>query len=227
MHIQIGGPSCVACFVAASILSCHVVLSTACLLTLNSMQDSFLCLKQCICEGSESSFRRKVQDLEATLASQLRASQHTSVLAPLNYRIEKAEIDEEVSRWTISILSKLTTKGSLKDFLDMPLSLEVKAAKAWCVQLLEGLHHYHQQGVAHGSVHLDNVLLWKSEALTITAKWSDGAYGLPMVCYLQLTRLKATLLECGRCSILHFPRRRIMSLWPFRNTPSGRSISFL
>ncbi|KAL9100170.1 MAG: hypothetical protein Q9163_004420 [Psora crenata] len=141
---------------------------------------AFLILKECHCHSIESSLRTWLQDLESSLDAQMWAVANQSVVRPLNYRIQRT--NEEglelggYTRWTVSVLSEFTPMGSLDDYLLIAHSLDVGRLKTWSMQLLEGLHHYHQQGFAHGSVHLANILLWDNEALTTVAKWSDGAY---------------------------------------------------
>ena len=141
--------------------------------------EAFLILKECHCQGNEPIIKKRLQELESCLDSQMRATVHPSVIKPVNFRIQRSNEELELTgsvRWTISILSEFTSKGSLKDFLSIANTLDATRAKAWSMQLLEGLHHYHQQGSAHGRVHLANILLWDSEALTTVARWSDGAY---------------------------------------------------
>ncbi|KAL9125452.1 MAG: hypothetical protein Q9217_005350 [Psora testacea] len=142
--------------------------------------EAFLVLKECHFQSLESTVRKKLQDLETTLDTQAREVANQSVVKPVNFRIQRT-IEEGLEptdsvRWTVSILSEFTSKGSMQSYLSIANTLDVRKLKAWCIQLLEGLHHYHQQGLAHGSVHLANILLWDGEALTTVAKWTDGVY---------------------------------------------------
>lgn len=138
----------------------------------------FLCLKECHLKGDDPTFKRRVRELETHLESQIRTPSHASVLNPLNFRIKRSTFGVvETTNWTISILTEFTPRGSLQDHLDVAETIEPKRLKTWSIQLLEGLHHYHQQGSAHGNVHLSNILLWKSDTLTTVCKWSDGVYG--------------------------------------------------
>ena len=147
----------------------------------NANCGAFLILKECHCRGVEPTIKQRLQDLESSLETQMRAMSHQSVVRPMNFRMQRTNGEEKESAgsvcWTASILSEFTSKGSLHDFLTIASNLEVNKFRAWSMQLLEGLHYYHQQGLAHGSVHLANALLWESEALTTIAKWSDGVYG--------------------------------------------------
>ena len=138
----------------------------------------FLCLKECHANGDDPVFKRRVQELEAHLESQMHTLSHPSVVNPLNFRIKRSTIGVvETTSWSISILTEFTPNGSLQDHLDVAETIEPKKLKTWFIQLLEGLHHYHQQGLAHGNVHLSNILLWKSDTLTTVCRWSDGVYG--------------------------------------------------
>ncbi|KAG8532078.1 uncharacterized protein KY384_003715 [Bacidia gigantensis] len=137
--------------------------------------DPFLCLKECKCAGNDPSFKRMLQELELRLEAQMHRTSHPNVVTTLNFRIQRIE-NENSNQWLISILTEFTSRGSLYDLLDVVEGLDPKKTKAWSIQLLEGLHHFHQQGSAHGAAHTSNILLWKSEALTTVVKWSDGTY---------------------------------------------------
>ena len=144
-------------------------------------QNPFLCLKEFHVQGEDSSFRRKIQGLESRLEIQMRAATHPSIVNPLNFRIQRSSSGEGVIiSWSISILTEFTPKGSLQDFLNIAETVDYKRTKLWSLQLLEGLHFYHQRGSAHGNVHLANILLWESETFTTVARWSDGVYGSAM-----------------------------------------------
>ncbi|KAL9638006.1 MAG: hypothetical protein Q9164_001850 [Protoblastenia rupestris] len=140
----------------------------------------FLILKECHCQGMEFIVRRRLQDLESSLDAQMRAVVNQNVVKPLNFLIQRTNDGgsepADTAHWTVSILSEFSSKGSLQDYLSIATCLDSKRLKGWCMQLLEGLHHYHQHGSIHGSVHLANILLWNSEALTTVARWSDGVY---------------------------------------------------
>ena len=140
---------------------------------------AFLCLKQYALEEFDPSFRAALQDLESRLEAEVHSAQHANVSKPLNFSIRRSESSPS-ARWIISLLVYFTPKSSLQELLLTADCLDARRTKAWSVQMLEGLHSYHQQGVAHGAVHVANVLLWETEALTTTIQWSDGRYGLKM-----------------------------------------------
>ena len=160
----------------------------------NISNDPFLCLKEYQVQGDDSSVRRKIQELESKLEIQMRVVAHSSIVKPLNFRIQRSSSEQsKATIWSITVLTEFTPKGSIYDLLNIIETVDPKRAKLWSIQLLEGLHHYHQQGSAHGAVHLANVLLWESEALTTTAKWSDGVYGYATHLAVNQTHLKLPL----------------------------------
>ena len=138
----------------------------------------FLCLKQYELPDSLLGVKRKVQELEMRLDQLMRMSDHPNITKPLNFRMQRVSESNVGANlvWSTTLLSYFTPKGSLQDFLGITGTLDSKVAKAWFMQLLEGLHHYHQQGIAHGSIHLGNILLWESDVLTTIVKWSDAGY---------------------------------------------------
>ncbi|KAL8690904.1 MAG: hypothetical protein Q9218_003756 [Villophora microphyllina] len=78
--------------------------------------------------------------------------------------------------WDINVLIEKAGRGSLHDTLETINSLDIAVGRAWAIQLLEGLGHYHRCGATHGDVHCNNVLLDKIETGRIIAKLSDGGY---------------------------------------------------
>ncbi|MDI1491733.1 MAG: eukaryotic translation initiation factor 2-alpha kinase [Ramalina farinacea] len=154
----------------------------------------FLCLKEATFEGDGMLRKQRLQDLESRLEYQMNASPHAAVVKPLNYRIQRTPAASGDSpQWLVSILTEFTAKGSLQDLMSVSEALDVRRLKFWSIQLLEGLHHYHQQGLAHGSVHLGNILLWESEAATVIVKWSDGIYGYDLRMIMNQMQTKTPL----------------------------------
>ena len=157
-------------------------------------QNPFLCLRELHVQGEDSSFRRRIQALESRLENQMRGAGHASNIKPLNFRIQRSSSGQAgTTSWSISVLTEFTPKGSLQDFLSIAETVDSKRAKLWSLQLLEGLHSYHQQGLAHGNVHLANILLWESETFTTVVRWSDGVYGNVMHLLANDTRMNLPL----------------------------------
>jgi len=124
----------------------------------------FLALKDCYIpssSGGEASLKRAVQNLESKLEFHMGLGPHQSIMKPLNFHIQKVFDDHESTAygWKVTILTELAQKGSLQETLDIVDKLDVKLIRAWSIQLIEGLQHYHRNGVAHGNVHLGNILL--------------------------------------------------------------------
>ena len=144
----------------------------------------FLVLKEYFVASSEAddSVKRAIQNLETNLDLQTRNQiPHPNVIKPINYLILRSDSRDEGSlptSWSVSVLTELASKGSLLELLDMVGRVsDPSKIRAWALNILEGLHHYHRQGLSHGNIHLGNILLEQGEARNIVAKISDGGYG--------------------------------------------------
>ncbi|KAL6713136.1 eukaryotic translation initiation factor 2-alpha kinase [Lecanora helva] len=164
----------------------------------------FLILKECqvrLTDAGEPALKRAIQNLELQIEYHMALREHPNIIKPLNFHIQKVlhENESQAIGWNISILTELVGKGSLRDTLAIVGKLDVSLARAWSIQLLEGLHHYHRHSLAHASVHLGNVLLHrdreaeKGEQEITVAALSDGGYGL-----------RLHTLKTGNCS-RHYP----------------------
>ena len=154
----------------------------------DSLQDSpFLLLKECRIlplGGDESAMKRAIQNLESKLDFHTSLKPHQSILKPLNFKIQRTTNNELLNvsgGWNVMILIELAGRHSLRDALDITDRLDIKQIRAWSIRLIEGLQHYHRYGVAHGSVHLSNVLLVQGETekggrKTTMIKLSDGGF---------------------------------------------------
>ena len=154
----------------------------------DSLEESpFLLLKECrilALDGDESTTKRAIQNLESKLDSYTGLKPHQSVLKPLNFKIQRAThngLTDVSGGWNVMILLELAGRHSLRDALDITDRLDVKQIRAWSIRLIEGLQHYHRHGVAHGSLHLSNVLLVQGETekggrKTTMIKLSDGGF---------------------------------------------------
>lgn len=147
-------------------------------------QKNSLILRECHiskgdCRGNEQSLRTRIQKLEIKLESLLRLRPHPNVTGVINYRLHRSTSNQDEiasDRWTLSILTELASKGSLKDLLEIIGVLSITNLRAWAIQILEGLQHYHRHGISHANVHLGNILLEKGEADNTIVKLSDGGY---------------------------------------------------
>ena len=101
---------------------------------------------------------------------------HSSIIRPLNFYIQRSQTSSDSAGWEVGVLAELAEKGSMHDLLDTVGTLNIGSARAWAIQLIEGLEFYHRNGIVHTSVHLNNVLLEKAETGTTIAKLSDGGF---------------------------------------------------
>ncbi|KAI4177787.1 MAG: hypothetical protein LQ343_000251 [Gyalolechia ehrenbergii] len=140
----------------------------------------FLLLKDCYIPASanEILLKKQIQTLELKLEALTHLAIHPNVARPLAFKIERAEVSEtsEDSGWNVSILLEKSGRNSLHNLLEMTGPLELSVGRAWIIQLLEALGHYHRRGMTHAAIHTHNVLLEKVETGRVIAKLSDGGY---------------------------------------------------
>ena len=149
----------------------------------NARDAPFLVLKEYFVAspGPDDDIKRAIQNIEANLDLQTWSQvPHPNIIKPINYLVLRSDgRNESVSSvgWTVSVLTELASKGSLFDLLEIIGRIsDSNKIRAWALQILEGLHHFHRQGSAHASLHLNNVLLEQGEASNIFARLSDGVY---------------------------------------------------
>ena len=122
----------------------------------------FLVLKEC----KISSTKRSVQNLESRLEFYTHLKPHQSVIQPLTFRIQRdaeSASSEDEGQWTVIILLELAERRSLRETLETVDKLDIKLVRSWSIRLVEGLHHLHRHGSAHGRLHLGNILLETGE----------------------------------------------------------------
>ncbi|KAI4204441.1 MAG: hypothetical protein LQ350_001198 [Teloschistes chrysophthalmus] len=140
----------------------------------------FLVLKGCHIPtpSDELTVKKNIQNLELKLEELTRLPSHPNIIRPLTFRISRAEASEtsQVQGWDINVLIEKAGRGSLHDVIEMLSPLDIAVGRAWAIQLLEGLGHYHRHGVTHADIHCNNILLDKIETGRVIAKLSDGGY---------------------------------------------------
>ena len=148
-----------------------------------SQEDSspFLLLREFALDWSENEIETKkgIQVLESKLEAVMRLSSHPNVSKPLNFRIERcvAEDNSKSAGWKISVLTELAVKGSLGGLLEIIGTLSVdRTFRSWAIQLIEALDFCHRNGIVHGNIHLQNILLDRAETGTTIMRLSEGAY---------------------------------------------------
>lgn len=148
-----------------------------------SQEDSApsLLLRESVLDWSENEndMKKGIQVLESKLEVVMRLSSHPNVSKPLNYRIQRCIVkdDSKPAGWTASVLTEFAVKGSLRGLLEIVGTLAVESTfRSWAIQLIEALDFCHRNGIVHGSVHLQNILLDKAESATTIVRLSEGAY---------------------------------------------------
>lgn len=141
----------------------------------------FLLLRESVLEwsGHENDMKKGIQVLESKLEAVMKLSSHPNVSKPLNFRVQRsiAQDDTKPAGWTASVLTELALKGSLGDLLEIVGTLGVDSTfRSWSIQLIEALDFCHRNGIVHGSVHLRNILLDRTETATTIVRLSEGAY---------------------------------------------------
>ncbi|KAL8843154.1 MAG: hypothetical protein Q9170_000284 [Blastenia crenularia] len=140
----------------------------------------FLLLKECHIPASanETLLKKQIQNLELRLDALNHLPVHQNVARPLAFKVERSEVSEsgKDQGWSVSILIEKSGRNSLYDLLEMAGPPELTTGRAWAIQLLEALGHYHRRGIAHAQMHARNVLLEKTETGRVIAKLSDGGY---------------------------------------------------
>lgn len=140
----------------------------------------FLLLKECHvpASASEISVKKQIQNLESKLEALTHLAIHPNVARPLAFKIERFEVSETSKEqgWNVKILTEKSGRNSLHDLLEMTGPLELAVGRAWIIQLLEALGHYHRRGITHADIHTHNVLLEKVDTGRVIAKLSDGGY---------------------------------------------------
>lgn len=140
----------------------------------------FLALKECHLSvlNDENDLKRKIQILELKLDQLTHLTLHTNIARPLNFSIQRSLVMHgvDVPGWDVKVLVEFAEKGSMQDLLETVGSLNPSNGRAWTIQLTEALNHYHKHGMAHGSVHLSNILLEKATTGNVIIKVADGGY---------------------------------------------------
>lgn len=121
---------------------------------------------------STSEGRRQLQELESEL-EQTRLVRHDYVVPLYEFRFEK-----QVHGWKVTILTQYSPLGTLSNMLDTVDTVNLKVARTWSIQILEGLEALHKAGVTHKMLTVDNILLFRNRDLgETTVKLANVSYG--------------------------------------------------
>ena len=131
-----------------------------------------------LAQGKDNFMRGYMLELEARLEKVSRLNGHPNLLQPLGYNIKRSmETDDEHNEeWYVGILVTLAPKGSMHDLLETVTILRPDNFRSWALQLLEGLQFLHRNGMAHSSVHINNILLEKDDTGNVVTKLSDAHF---------------------------------------------------
>ncbi len=143
-------------------------------------EQPFLIMKECHfspSSGNKSSMKRLIQNLESKLEFHMGLASHQNITKPIDFRIQRS-----LDGWSVSILMEMANRKSLRETLDIVDKLDIKLVRAWSIQLIEGLQHYHRHGSAHANLHLSNILLLRDreaergDRKITVATLADGGY---------------------------------------------------
>ncbi|KAK5131739.1 eukaryotic translation initiation factor 2-alpha kinase, partial [Cryomyces antarcticus] len=131
---------------------------------LTAGENASLVLKRaCVTPHQKQMITTLENELEA-----LKKLRHPSVVRILDYAIEKSEAGGEPAseQWEIRILTDYANKGPLSELLDFWGPLQVEKVRSCSIELLEALDFYHRNGIVHGRIHTNNVLVSTSSGVT-------------------------------------------------------------
>lgn len=120
--------------------------------------------------------KKSILDLEDNL-EKLKSLRHSAIINVYDFKIGK-----EGDSWQFDILTEISSRGPLSAMLQTFGSLPLPRARSCAIELLEALDFIHKNGITHGSVNLNNVLLCEIQS-KIVFKLSDAAiqHGLRII----------------------------------------------
>lgn len=112
-----------------------------------------------VSEGSEpmtpvEAMTRTEEKLEA-----MKNMHHENLIKLLNFKITREQGESLRREVKVSVLSEYANKGPLSDLLEMVGSVSAEKTRTWTHQLLDALNYYHRNGLVHGSINSENVML--------------------------------------------------------------------
>ena len=142
----------------------------------------FLVLKECSVSisqrNSEERLKKNIQSLETKLETLIQLPSHPSIIKPLGFVIERKTFPGASTSdgWQTSILMEFMYRGPLKDLLETAGPLNITNARAWTIQIIEGLDFYHRHGIVHAALRPENILLERRVSGTAIVMLSDGLF---------------------------------------------------
>ncbi|KAI9843471.1 MAG: hypothetical protein M1837_006317 [Sclerophora amabilis] len=131
-------------------------------------------------DAKNSHLKNRIPALEKELEA-LKALQKTGndkIIHVLDFKVDRTTNDSGANEgsWRFNILTEYGDKGSLGELLDIVGSLGAENTRTWTIQLLEALEFYHCNGIVHGAIHPENILLVRPRSGATLVKLSDGGY---------------------------------------------------
>ena len=126
-----------------------------------------LALKQTVLQSEpdqHTEFRKTLLKFENDLDI-VKNLQHSGLNSLIDFKVEKLPMDgiEYTESWRVSILTEFATKGSLGDLLEVSGTISLQKTRSWYIDLLEALEFLHRSGFIHGDIHVNNILMNRSQ----------------------------------------------------------------
>lgn len=118
---------------------------------------------------SEKRARKPILDLEDDL-ERLKALSHENILNVFDFKLA-----HNGDVWRFDVLMELASGPSLHDILRIASTISVQSARAYSIDILQGLDYLHKHGIAHGSLDGSNVFICDSGSGKI-AKLADATF---------------------------------------------------
>lgn len=140
-----------------------------------------LALKQTVLQSKPNQyaeFRKTLLKFENDLDS-VRKLQHGGLNGLVDFKVEKLPIEgvEYTESWRVSVLTEFANKGSLGDLLEISGTISLQKIRSWYIDLLEALEFLHRNGFIHGDIHINNILMNRSQADgVISVQLADSVY---------------------------------------------------
>jgi eukaryotic translation initiation factor 2-alpha kinase 4 len=120
--------------------------------------------------ANNASIKQAFLALEEELEKLRALPSHQNVVQILDFRVDVGDICQ------VNVLTQHANRGSLKNELLAYSVLPVDRVRAWTVELLEALDHYHRNGVVHMRIHANNILLSQASNGLLSVKLADASF---------------------------------------------------
>ncbi|MCJ1313807.1 hypothetical protein MMC25_007487 [Agyrium rufum] len=126
----------------------------------------------------EARVKKELQELERHLEGVKQLLPHPAVATVQAFRIEKctAQSGSSPGDWSVGVLMDLASGGSLHGLLQMVGTVELSFTRRCIKSIIDGLSYLHKSGIAHGRIHLQNILLGKDSRGQLIFQLADARY---------------------------------------------------